>query len=395
MKDTMKNFEMDNWSVYTKELNVFSDTVNALHENSTWSAGVTTSGLRTESVDGPIEAANMAEKCRVPFEVAHDTAENTKLMLRLGSTYHCLRNTAIPTLYSAAKISGSALGRLSPFNLSSVLNTCFNVANGSSLLLHRGSKVSAVMSDRNGGYKIMPQPELLNITLEGLTKTLGAPQFIDGSIDHRITRCMFELPLAQEQLNEAYNKSIAFSERHIDLMPAVRFLTSDTCNAAAILLPMFRKMDSNIYYPINQGLKVDHVRAMGANTKDGVDKFAEVALQVHAKFNETAETIGAMAQTNITNPLNAYIAMCRKVGLSQCYAKKGYEDLERFCFGRPCTMHDIYLSMTVSINAAYEAGLRGSRLLAIEDMVAKVLTLKWEDYDLPGNVSWSLNAAVA
>ena len=152
-------------------------------------------------------------------------------------------------------------------------------------------------------------------------------------------------------------------------------------------------METNVYYPINRGLKVDHIRAMSSSAKDGVEKFAEIAKQVHAKFYETGETIVAMAKTNIMNPLNAYVAMTNKIGLAQRYAKAGYEDLERFCLGRPCTMHDIYLSMTVSINAAYEAGLRGSRLMAIEDAIAKVLILKWADFDYPGNVSW--NASVA
>lgn len=393
MKDTMKNFELDNWSAYTKDLQEFGETVSALNEKSTWNAGITSSGLRTEAVDGPIEAEGMAKKCGVSLEVAHDTAENTKLMLRMGSTFHCLRDTAIPSLYSTAKIMGSALGRLSPFNLSSVLNTCLDVARGSSLVLYRGDKISAIMSDRNGGYKIMPQPELFDITTSEISNSFGAPQFIEGTINHHITSCMFELPLAQERLNEAYNKSIAFSGRSIDLMPAVRFLTSDTGDSAAILLPMFRQMETNVYYPINRGLKVDHIRAMSSSAKDGVEKFAEIAKQVHAKFYETGETIVAMAKTNIMNPLNAYVAMTNKIGLAQRYAKAGYEDLERFCLGRPCTMHDIYLSMTVSINAAYEAGLRGSRLMAIEDAIAKVLILKWADFDYPGNVSW--NASVA
>lgn len=90
----------------------------------------------------------------------------------------------------------------------------------------------------------------------------------------------------------------------------------------------------------------------------------------------------------LNNPLNAYIAMTKKVGIAQKYAKDGYDDLESYCGGAPCTAHDVYLSLTRCFAAAAVNGASSSVRVTLEDAVARVLTLHWEDYDLPGVVSW-------
>ncbi len=140
------------------------------------------------------------------------------------------------------------------------------------------------------------------------------------------------------------------------------------------------------------GKRVEHIRSKDGSKPDGIDKFAAEAEFVHAKFDETQETIGKMAKTVLQNPLNAYIAITKKIGIAQKYAKEGYEDLESYCLGNPCSVHDLYLSLTRCLGVAAQKGVNRSVQLALEDAVARVFTLRWEDYDMPGVVAWNAAA---
>jgi len=151
---------------------------------------------------------------------------------------------------------------------------------------------------------------------------------------------------------------------------------------------VFRPVGASYYYPVNNGLKVDHIRGKGS-APDGVEKFSIEADLLHSKFDETAETIDKMTKVTFQNPLNAYIAISRKIGIPQKYAKEGYEDLEHYCMGDPCTVHDLYLSMSRCISAAAAAKASKTVIMALTDAVARVLTLHWTDFDLPGVVAWS------
>lgn len=390
----MKNIAMDDWAVNTINVDEFYNAAEAITTESMWVPDVSSRGLRVEAFEGPIEAPQIAAKCNVPEEVAYDTGEQTKLLISIGTDYHCLRDTAIQSLLSTAKVGGSALGHLTPNDFAQVVNLCLNVAKTNSLVLHRAGKVSAIMSDQNAGYRIMRQPDLLEAIRKNIPTRLGVMDFVEGSVSHNQTIGYFELPTAQAALNKSYNDSIKISGRKVDLMPGFRFTTSDTGMAAATLLPVFRLMNmprGGSYYPVNKGISVKHLRSTSGKL-DGTELFAEKTGELHAIFNDTAETIQRMAQTTITNPLNAYILMTKKADIAQKYAKAGYEDLEIYCGGAPCSAHDIYLSATYCIAEAKKNGVSGSALLAVQDSVAKILGMKWSDYDMPGIVSWS-NAA--
>lgn len=382
-----ENMKFDNWATATTNLNEFAATITALTNAGRWEAGLVSKDLVTQAIDGPINAPEVEELCKCDKETAFDTCENSHILMKVGLDTYCVRNTAIPSLFDTAKIQGSALGRLEPASLSEVVNRCLQVAKGSSLILFRAGKITAIMSDNAGGYRIMPQKDLLEIALEKITKRFGFPDFKSGVVDHAVSTFVVELPNAQKRLNDIYNGVIRPSGRTLELMPAVIFSTSDTGRSAATLKPVFRLMNDNFYYPINNGLRVDHIRSKDKDA-DGLEKFAKLAGELHAKFNETQETIGRMAQTVLNYPLNAYIAIAKKIGVAQKYAKSGYEDLEAYCGGAPCSAHDVYLSLTRCFDAAAINGSSNSVRLALEDAVARVLTLRWEDYDLPGVVSW-------
>lgn len=289
-----KNMNLDTWAITTTDLDEFVATITELTNAGQWTAGITSKDLKIQGVEGPIVAPQIAELCKCDPETAYDTCAATQLLMNVGLDTHCVRNTAIPSLLDAAKIQGSALGRLTAEAFSQVLNLCLQVAKGSSLILKRAEKITAVMSDNAGGYRIMPQKDLLDIALQTMTQRFGFLDFKSGAVNHSISTFVVELPNAQKRLNAAYNDMISPSGRRLELMPAVVFTTSDTGRSAATLKPMYRLLGTQIYFPINEGLRVDHVRSKGADS-DGLEKFKEQANALHAKFNETEETIGRMA----------------------------------------------------------------------------------------------------
>ncbi len=392
MNELTKNMELDAWNVSTSDVDEFITVVKELTNKTQWNSGITSKALLVEPIAGPIEAGQVAQKCNCSESIAYDTGENTKLLIRIGLNRYCVRNTAILSILDTAKIKGSALGRLTQYDLSQVLNYCLGVAKGNSLVLHQAGKVSAVLSDNNGGYRVMPQPELVEISIQKMIQRFHKVDFKSGTVSHNLTYFIAELPEAKEKLNEAYNKSVIFTGRKVDLMPAVLFCTSDTGDSAATLKPLYRLTGEKYYFPINDGLKVTHVRSKGSSP-DGVEKFEEVSGMIHAKFEDTAETIGKMAKLVINNPMNAYVAIMKKVGIAQKYAKDGYDDLLCYCGGQPCSMNDVYLSATRCLSTAKMANASGSVVRALDDAVSRILCLRWEDFDIPGTVAWGTAAA--
>ncbi len=382
----------DDWTFSSKNMNKFCDMATALTNAGQWITGITSSGINVDAIGGPMDVGEVEKKCGCSYNSAFDTCEGTRLILNTGAFSYCIRDTAMISLFDTAKIRGSALGRLDPESLSEVLNHCLKVANGSSLILNRADKVSAVMSDNAGGYRVMPQNELIEIALDKMTKRFGSIDFIKGDMEHGLTTFIVELPDAKAKINESYNYIVGENGRTVEIMPAVRFVTSDTGRSAATLKPLYRNVFLSGYTPIHDGLRVNHIRSK-SNELDGVDKFAIVADSLYAKFDEAQETITKMANTFFNYPLNAYIAISKKLGIAKKYAKEGYEDLEHYCEGNPCTVHDVYLSLTHCLNAAETAGEKYGYLLKMEDLIARVLSMNWKDYDLPGVISWDIKVA--
>jgi len=381
----------DDWHIDTKDASEFIDAITDLTQAGSWLTGIVSKDLSMEAIDGPIVTNEVVTKCKCDYDVAYDTCENTHLLIHMGMDIHCLRNTALFSLFDTAKIQGSALGRLPAVSLSEVLNRCLQVAKGSSIVLHRAGKVSAVLSDNAGGYRVMPQTQLVDISLDKMTRRFGSVSFQSGYVNHEYTTFTVELPDAQEQLSEAYNSIIGHSGRHIELIPGVIFCTSDTGKAAATLRPVFRPEGESYYFSVNTGLRVDHIRSKGSEA-DGLDKFAAEADLLHTKFDEINEAIEKMAKVTFNYPLNAYIGIAKKIGVPQKYAREGYEDLEHYCGGAPCSVHDLYLSLTRSLAAAERAGVTTLGKLMLEDAIARVFRLHWEDFDLPGSVAWKAAA---
>ncbi len=388
---------VEDYEFTTHNENALVREVKEMEKNSRWISDVTSKLLRLESIDGPIYAGDMARKHDLEFDMVYETEQNgVKLIICYLHQAWCVRSTAMGTLHETAKLYGSAFGRMIPSSLAQTLNNGLAVARGKSLMLERYGKISAVHSGAEGGYCVMPISELLEITQGKLKARFGISDFKYAYNRHDYTYAIWELPDAQSDLMNIYQKALdnAVSYNHaINFMPAVRFTTSDTASSSACLLPMF-KLPSGTYFRLSNGIQVEHKKTTKAGQKYGVALFEEKADGLFAMFNETAEIIKKMAETEIWHPVNCLIGICNELRIPRKYADAAREEVERFAVNSPCmSMHDIYLSLSECVGYAKNAGASKNVIFNLEEMIARVLTLNWSDYDIGGVVAWGAKAA--
>lgn len=372
-------------SVFT-DYDALYDEATEFAENSTWIPGAISKKLNISAME-PIEAQEVSAETGIDYEVIFDTGENTQLLIENGGKKYPLRDTAIDSILETAKVNGSALGKVSKYNLAAILNMCLGVAKGDSLLLLRGDKICACLSDSI--YKIMPIPELLDITTKVLTDKFGELKFVGGANDYRITNAVWELPEAQGEILDAYEDIVSSHPKTMyghSFVPAVQFLTSDIGKCAATLIPMF-KFRGNTYFRLNDGIKVAHKRA--ASGEDDIEMYSKEIEKIFAKFADVENTLASMARTEIFNPMNAFVGFCKKAAIPKKYVSEAYEDLERFSAGGSVFMDDIYLCIASCTSTAKRMGVTKAKQLELEENVAKILHMPWTDYDIPGVVAWS------
>lgn len=378
----------DGYEAFFNDFDAFQAEIKQQEKESEWYAGIPSNSIRLMGAY-PVEHPSLLDKYPdIPPEVLMDTLNSTKLLISDdGNEYQCLRDVAISSLLNTAKINGSALGKLVPADFENVLNTCLKIADGSSLMLMRRGKVSAITSANQ--YEIMPQPVLLGVTTTALRMKFGKNDFLYGNCSHGYTNAVFELYEAKDELNKKYAEAIGKTRslHTIDFMPIVRFSTSDVGFSAATASPEFR-LRSGATFRVSSPIKVEHKKNSRSESKSGVQRYEEALNMLFPQFMELAKLVEPMARLIIQHPKNAILLMAKKVGLPKKYAVRAQEDIDRLCGDAPCSMHDVYLSIAECTAFAAQEGVTGKRLDDISDCVAKVLCLPWSEYDVGGDVNW-------
>jgi hypothetical protein len=317
----------------------------------------------------------------VDANLAIDSADNgTSLLLTHELSQYLLRKCALPSLYESAKISGSALGKMSPEALADTLNLCFPVSTDGSLACIRAGKCAAVLSD---GYLVMNTKDVFETAVRNVKARLGKMEFRAGYNSHSYSSITYDLPEFQEQFIKLYQNALVSGSgsvgyRGVSFMPGVRICTSDTGFCAATVIPTFRTLSPK-GYPVNMSLcnpiKVEH-RKRGHESECGMDAFQNATESIFGKFNDTIEMVEKMAKTAIFYPMNVIDSLGRKIGLPKKYiieAKTSHEALGTGC----CTMHDVFLSFYDGFADVENEKAR----LDLEEKVLRILTMDWKYYD--------------
>lgn len=363
--------------------------VHEMEENSSWVADIRSAGMELEAIDGPLFAKDVSERYHLNYELALDTADNgTGLILDAGGRYELVRETARPSLCETAKLYGSALGRMTPYLFAETINNGLTVAKGSTLMLMRYGKASALHSNADGGYQVMPISELLKITIDMIQRRFGTGDFIQGYNSHGYTSAVWELPDAQQKILSLYEKALSGigSRYPINFMPAIRFASSDTAASCASLEPVFYLSKTNCFVRFVDGVRVKH-------TKRGKDSamtaFEDQADDLFARFEESADVISKLAGITIYNGCNCVVSLCKKLGIAKKYGESARQEMEHLTAGgNAVTAHDLYLCMTEVIAEAENCNATQTVLQNLQEALAKVPRADWTEHDVGGVVSW-------
>lgn len=316
-------------------------------------------------------------------DAVDDTANNLGLAMRVDGELFPMRMTAYKSLLDRAKIGGTALPKLSREALAEVLNACMELYSSEALLLIRDEKVAAVHSGDAVDYSVLPVDELL-VALKGkLDAQFNGNVFESGYCDHAMVSASWTMPDQKEDLLEVYTKlldSQGKSAMASKLTPGVRFMSSDTGMASAKVSALLVSGKRSIH--IGGCIAVDH------RHQSKVSDFDAALDQLFAQFGDSIAKLQKLLEVHLDYPINAMTRVCKKLSLPKKAAVEAIAMYEMAYGGGPATAHDVFLAMQEIPFILRTENTPESKMLVVEENMARALSLRWSDYDLAKAVSY-------
>lgn len=319
----------------------------------------------------------------VSGDAIEDTAENLKLAIKVKDKFFPLRDTAYKSLLDRAKINGTALPKLSREKLADVLNSCLALHRDSALLLVRDEKVSAAHSGDNRDYSVLEIDQLLDGLQKKMDERFPGNQFSSGYVDHSITSASWTLPGQREDLLDTYTKLLAAEGKTAmasKLMPGIRFSTSDTGMASAKVSALL----VGLQYPIHIGsmIAVEHRR------QSKVPDFVESLNMLFAQFGDSVARLSSLLSVYLDHPVNAMTAVCKRLALPKKASLEAVNMFEMAVGNDTATAHDVFVAMQEIPFILKSGGASESKLLTLQENMARALTFNWREYDFAKEVKW-------
>ena len=328
-----------------------------------------------------------SDRARFAPEVSEDaiadTADHLGLAIQVGGRFYPLRDTAYKSLLDRAKINGTALPKLSRDRLAEVLNSCLALHKDDALLLIRDEKVSAAHSGDTRDYSVLEIDQLLDALQKKMDQRVPGNVFTNGYSDHAITSASWSLPDQKNELLGTYQKLLT-AQGHgavaAKLTPGIRFSTSDTGMASAKVAALLLGMQ----YPIHIGgiVAVEHRR----QTK--VSDFNDSLDMLFAQFGDSIAQLSKLLTIDLEYPVNTMTAVCKALKLPKKASMEAIAMFEMTVGDGMATAHDVFMAIQEVPFILKTNGASESKLLMLQESMARALTLRWTDYDLAKQVSW-------
>ena len=316
-------------------------------------------------------------------DAIEDTAHNLGLAMRVCGDIYPIRVTSYKSLLDRAKLNGTVLPKLSRPKLARTLNDCLEVYSSEALLLIRDEKVSAAHSGDPVDYSILPIEELLKALTKKLDERFPGSVFESGYSDHALTSASWSMPGQKEDLMGTYEKMLIAQGKTTmasKLVPGIRFMTSDTGMASAKVSALFM----GTQYPIHIGscVAVDH------RHQTRVEDFEQALEQLFAQFQDSVGKLQKLLEIHLEYPVNAMTRICKRLSLPKKAALEAITMYEMAYGGGPATAHDVFMAIQEIPYILKAEHAPESKLLTLEENMARALTLRWSDYDLAKAVSY-------
>ena len=380
----MNNTCLDSYSTTFSDRQAMQSYHEGLTKESRWQH-CKVNELHVEPLDeaSPLYFAPEAFASGTSTDAVEDTAKNLGLAILVNGGLYPVRTTAYKSLLDRAKISGNALTKLKRPVLAEVLNECLNIYSSEALVLIRDEKVSAVHSGDMTDYSVLPIDELLDILGKKLDERFPGNIFERGYTDHALTSASWRMPAQKEDLLGTYAallKAQGKTKTADKLVPGVRFTTSDTGVASAKVSALL----VGGQYPIHIGscIAVDHRH----QTK--VADFDAALDQLFAQFTTSVENLQALLEIELDYPVNAMTRVCKKLSMPKKAAVEAISMYEMANGGGGATAHDVFMAMQEIPFIMKTDGAPESKLITLQETMARALTLRWSDYDLAKAVEY-------
>ena len=380
----MNNTCLDSYSTTFSDRQAMQSYHEGLTKESQWQH-CKVNELHMEPLDeaSPLYSSLGAFAAGTSSDAVEDTAKNLGLAILVNGGLYPVRTTAYKSLLDRAKISGNALTKLKRPVLAEVLNECLNIYSSEALVLIRDEKVSAVHSGDMTDYSVLPIDELLDILGKKLDERFPGNIFERGYTDHALTSASWRMPAQKEDLLGTYAallKAQGKTKTADKLVPGVRFTTSDTGVASAKVSALL----VGGQYPIHIGscIAVDHRH----QTK--VADFDAALDQLFAQFTTSVENLQALLEIELDYPVNAMTRVCKKLSMPKKAAVEAISMYEMAYGGGRATAHDVFMAMQEIPYIMKTDGAPESKLITLQETMARALTLRWSDYDLAKAVEY-------
>lgn len=319
----------------------------------------------------------------ISMDAVEDTAQNLGLAIMVDGNIYPIRDTAYKSLLDRAKISGTVLPKLNRTDLAEILNICFQRHSSDALLLIRDEKVSAVHSGDEKDYSILPIDELITALQNKLNVRFPGNHFETGYSNHALTSASWTMPDQKEDLIGAYTKVLASQGKTAmasKLMPGIRFMTSDTGIASAKVSALLVGGACPIH--IGGCIAIDHRH----NSK--VSDFSAALDQLFAKFGDSIARLQKLLEITLEYPVNAMTRICKKLSMPKKAAVEAIKMFEMAYGGGTVTAHDVFMAMQEIPFILKTDNTPESKMLVVEENMARALYLRWSDYDLAKEVEY-------
>ena len=157
-------------------------------------------------------------------------------------------------------------------------------------------------------------------------------------------------------------------------------MTSDTGVASAKVSALLVGGQHPIH--IGKCVAVDH------RHQSKISDFTDVLDQLFAQFGDMISKLEALLEIDLDYPINAMTRVCKKLSLPKKAAVEAISMFEMAYGGGPATAHDVFLALQEIPFILKTQNTPESKMLEVEENMARALTLKWSDFDLAKAVSY-------
>ena len=107
-----------------------------------------------------------------------------------------------------------------------------------------------------------------------------------------------------------------------------------------------------------------------------------------AQFEDSIARLEKLTAVYLDCPVNAMTAVCKKLAMPKKAALEAIGMFEVAYGGGVATAHDVYMAMQEIMFILKTENTAESKMLLLEESMARALTLNWSHYDTAKAVNW-------